>query len=172
MEILIGGLLLVALMVYTSTRIKKSAAMAFERETVETDDFSLTKPEGFLYLLNGDPGFAFQAYSKKLGKDDTSNQRQATIEMVIIKDKAFAAVCAAARQSGRLITEKKFQFDEMHVASMAVERERDELELIDHYWVAEAPKGVFEMKTSVLKAYDEEYLSKISEMEESISIKK
>ena len=48
MEILIIGSLIVALMVYASTKIKRSAAQAFEEETIETDEFYLVKPEGFL----------------------------------------------------------------------------------------------------------------------------
>ncbi|MGH7250008.1 MAG: hypothetical protein ACREGC_03470 [Minisyncoccia bacterium] len=172
MEILIAGLLLVALMVYASTRIKRTAAEAFEQETVETDDFSLIKPEGFLYVINGDPAFAFQAYSREFGIDDASNQRKATSEIVMIYDRPFSAVCEAARKSGKLIAEKKFQFDEMHVVSMTVGQEKEGQDLVVHHWIADGPKGVFEMKTSVLKAHDEEYLSKINQMEESISIKK
>lgn len=37
-----------ALMVYVSTRIKKSAAAAFAREDITTKTFSFTKPEGFI----------------------------------------------------------------------------------------------------------------------------
>ncbi|MFN0277719.1 MAG: hypothetical protein ACKVRN_03860 [Pyrinomonadaceae bacterium] len=68
MEILIPGLILVALMVYASTRIKKTAAAAFEQETIETDEFIIQKPEGFLHNLNGDPKFVFEAYSREYSK--------------------------------------------------------------------------------------------------------
>src|SRR5687767_8261126 len=53
MELLIPGLILVALMVYASTRIKRTAAAAFDRETVDTEDFIIQKPEGFLHNLHG-----------------------------------------------------------------------------------------------------------------------
>ena len=59
MEILIPGLILVALMVYVSTKIKKNAVDAFGEETITTDDFVLIKPEGFLHNLNGDPALLF-----------------------------------------------------------------------------------------------------------------
>ena len=42
MEIFIVGVAVVALMVYVSTKIKRSAAAAFEREEIEEEDFSLT----------------------------------------------------------------------------------------------------------------------------------
>ena len=55
-------------MVWASTRIKKTAAAAFEAETVETDDFVIKKSDGFLNVINGDPKYAFEAYSKEIGR--------------------------------------------------------------------------------------------------------
>ena len=63
MEILIVGLILVGFMVYASTRIKRTAAEAFDAETVESDDFTIEKPAGFLHVLNGDAALSFEAYS-------------------------------------------------------------------------------------------------------------
>src|SRR5262245_36415410 len=70
MELLITGMIRVALMVYASARIKKSAAMAYDEELIDTDEFSITKPEGFIIPTNGDGRFAFAAYSKEFGTDD------------------------------------------------------------------------------------------------------
>ena len=81
MELLIPGLILVALMVWASTRIKKNAAAAFDAETVETDEFVIRKPEGFLHVLNDDSGLAFRAYSKEFGKIGDKEVRRATIEI-------------------------------------------------------------------------------------------
>jgi hypothetical protein len=67
LTIVILGLILVALMVYTSTRIKRSAAAAFAAETVETDDFIIQKPDGFLNVIDPEPPHAFEAYSKGFG---------------------------------------------------------------------------------------------------------
>src|SRR5687767_13384680 len=78
MEILIPGLILVALMIYASTRIKKSAAMAFESETVETEAFVIVKPTGFLNVIGGDPRYAFEAYTKDFGPGSLSDIRKAT----------------------------------------------------------------------------------------------
>jgi hypothetical protein len=75
MELLIPGLILVALMVYASTRIKKTAAAAFEAETVETDHFTFEKPEGLLLVLNGDPALDAEGYSKEYGEGDEASQR-------------------------------------------------------------------------------------------------
>ncbi|MDI1240672.1 MAG: hypothetical protein PSX80_01965 [bacterium] len=81
MELLIPGLILVALMVWASTRIKKNAAAAFDAETVENDLFLIRKPEGFLHVLNDDSGLAFRSYSKEFGKVGDKDVRRATIEI-------------------------------------------------------------------------------------------
>lgn len=81
MELLIPGLILVAFMVWASTRIKKNAAAAFDAETVETDEFSIRKPEGFLHVLNDKSGLAFRSYSKQFGKVGNREVRKATIEI-------------------------------------------------------------------------------------------
>lgn len=81
MELLIPGLILVGLMIWASTRIKKSAAAAFDAETVDTDQFVIRKPEGFLHVLNDDTGLAFRAYSKEFGKVGNKDVRRATIEI-------------------------------------------------------------------------------------------
>lgn len=94
MELLIPGLILVALMVYASTRIKRAAAKAFEAETIEADSFVIEKPVGFLNVLNGDPGYAFQAYSKDFGTGETQDLRQATAMLTVTPladDDGFAA---------------------------------------------------------------------------------
>jgi hypothetical protein len=83
MELLIPGLALVALMVWASTRIKKNAAAAFDAETVETDEFTIRKPEGFLHVLNDESGLAFRSYSKEFGKIGDREVRRATIEIVL-----------------------------------------------------------------------------------------
>ena len=84
MELLIPGLILVALMVYASTRIKKTAAQAFEPETIETDEFVIEKPEGFLHVINGDPKYAFEAYSKEYGSAGAEEVRQGTARLHLL----------------------------------------------------------------------------------------
>jgi len=83
MELLIPGLILVALMVYVSTRIKRTAAEAFAEERVETDDFIITKPEGFIIPTGSPSNFAFAAYSKDFGTDDADEIRQVSAELMI-----------------------------------------------------------------------------------------
>jgi hypothetical protein len=83
MELLIPGLILVGLMVYASTRIKRNAAQAFEQETIETAEYTLTKPAGMLQVINGDPGLAFEAYSKEIGTVGRKDFRMVTATILI-----------------------------------------------------------------------------------------
>ena len=62
MELLIPGLALVALMVWASTRIKRTAADAFAPEVIDTPEFSIKKPEGWLSIAV--PTLPFEAYTK------------------------------------------------------------------------------------------------------------
>ena len=83
MELAIPGLIIVALMVYASTKIKRMSAEAFAAEVVEGDKFVIEKPQGFLHVLNGDPQLAFEAYSKEFGKEHAEKIRQARFELRI-----------------------------------------------------------------------------------------
>lgn len=73
-------------MVYASTRIKRSAAAAFDAETIETDDFIIKKPEGFLTVLNGDRDYAFESYSKEFGGEGAENFRRGTAHLRVLPD--------------------------------------------------------------------------------------
>lgn len=81
MELLIPGLILVALMAYASTKIKRLAKEAYEPETIEVDQFLIDKPEGILHVLNGDTKYLFEAYSKGFGVDTAGKIRLARFEM-------------------------------------------------------------------------------------------
>src|ERR1044072_6257842 len=89
MEILIIGIVVVALMAYVSTKIKKSAARAFEPETIETDEFIIVKPEGFINPINDESAFAFEAYSKEFGTGDAKNLRQAEMFVSVFSKQDF-----------------------------------------------------------------------------------
>lgn len=173
MEILIGGIILVALMVYASTRIKRTAAQAFDPELVETDDFSLLKPEGFLHLINGaDPAFAFQAYSKEFGRDDAENVRKATIDMRILADISFEEACDEAKVGGTSLIERKgLEVSGFRAWSIEAETEKDERELVVHSLIVDAPGKIFVLRSSVLKEHNNEFLRKIDEMEDSLETK-
>lgn len=100
MEILIIGGILVALMAYVSTRIKKSAASAYEPEKIETAEFALVKPEGFIVPVGTASAFAFEAYTKDFGEsDETEKLRRAQANLRISAGENFAVYCERAKQT-------------------------------------------------------------------------
>lgn len=85
MEFLIPGLALVALMVYVSTRIKKSAAAAYDTEMIETDYFTIQKPDGFIAIAEPSPPLLFDAHSKEFGEGDRQDEHlvRATVRLEV-----------------------------------------------------------------------------------------
>jgi hypothetical protein len=150
MEILIVGVILVALMAYVSTRIKRSAAEAFERERIETDDFTLVKPDGFLHPLNSDSvDYAFEAYSKEFGRsDETAKLRQARA-VVKVYDVFDGKIGSVVEEEA--VTEK----------GAAIKKFRKVLKNGKFY----------ELEISVLKEHRDEYAGRVEEMLESFNLK-
>jgi hypothetical protein len=98
MELLIPGLILVALMAWASTKIKKRAADAFEAETVETDDYVIRKPEGFLHVI-GATDHELSAYSRELAEGDDAKMRRATIEIDVLPATELSVAADAIRSA-------------------------------------------------------------------------
>src|SRR6187402_2381934 len=101
MELLIPGLILVALMVYASTRIKKTAAQALEPESIDTDVFEIEKPDGFLSVINGDPELEFEAYSREWGSDGAESIRQARAEIRILENSNLDAAASKVKSEAK-----------------------------------------------------------------------
>ncbi len=73
MEILIVGVIIVAIMAYASTKIKNAAKQAYEQELIETAEFRIVKPEGFIIPVKENLELEFEANSKDFGEDDAEN---------------------------------------------------------------------------------------------------
>lgn len=155
MEILILGVLLVALMAYVSTRIKKSAAQAYEKEVIETADFSLVKPEGFLHPLNNDSEYAFEAYSKEFGEEGAAAKIRRSRARVKIYDRLPAGDGAAAT-----IGDSVSEIEEIE-NGVPVRIFRKILK----------NGGTFELEVSVLREYEDHFSDKIKEMLDSFRLK-
>ncbi|MEO6333979.1 MAG: hypothetical protein ABIO91_03270 [Pyrinomonadaceae bacterium] len=167
MELLIPGLLLVALMVWASTKIKKQASDAFEAEFVETDNYSLQKPDGFLHVLGTDEHELF-AYSKDFGKADSSGTRQATIEIDVFPSISLTAVrdtveSAAARSEVTIETAK---FSELNTEESA-----NEMAVSAFYKIVAAQGRTYRVRFAVLPEYLDDYRPRIGEAFDSFIIK-
>jgi hypothetical protein len=148
MEILIPGLILVALMVYVSTRIKRSAAGAYEEERIETDEFSITKPAGFIIIEDEVADVRFAAYSKDYGTDEADNIRQVTSQLRIHRGRSLEQISVSIREAASRI------IDERHLAGLSsvieAESEHNRSSIETEYHLTQKGADTFEFSVSAL----------------------
>ena len=152
MEILVPGLILVALMFWASTKIKKKAAAAYDDETVETDKFIIEKPEGFISPAYPDDGLIFAAYSKEFGRDRTSDLRQAELEVRLL----------GTATPQQISTGVSTEVAEVPSAS------GDRAEFVRK---VPSSEGMFELRGRVLVDHRQEFVRKLKEMMQSFTVK-
>jgi hypothetical protein len=167
MEILIIGVVIVALMAYVSTRIKKSAASAFERETIETDEFFVVKPEGFIHPLRDKSEFAFEAYSKEFGQgEETGKLYKAQATLRVSTDADFGAYVERA----------KSEFDEISseektgTQTVLLKGESGSETQVFRKIVAQNGK-VYDLRAAFLNEARDEYSEKTDELIKSFRVK-
>ncbi len=86
MEIWIIGGIIVALMIYASTKIKRLAASAFEREEIDAGDFAIIKPEGFICPV--ETPYPFEAHTKEFGEAEESEEMRRAWATITVGDTA------------------------------------------------------------------------------------
>lgn len=174
MEILIIGVLFVALMVFVSTKIKKSAARAFEREEIETADFRLSKPDNLMHPLREKSEYAFEAYSKDFGDGDARSIWRAHALLRTIPGSDSAAVRAEIREEAdRVVADGKAGEDSGTYLLETLRTPEDE-HLRHEFWkIVEDRKNdrIYQLRVSVLEAHLEQYAEKAREMIESFRLK-
>lgn len=172
MELLIPGLILVAIMVWASTRIKRSAAAAFEEELIETEDLVITKPDGFLHVLNDDSGLLFRAYSKEFGKIGRRDLRQANIEIERHTAISLEEVIEAARIGAESFEAEPAFIDNgekaINARSVRV-RDGAEFEMLHKFVVRGS--DVIEARGGAMSEYEEAQIPKIESMLASMRLK-
>jgi hypothetical protein len=176
MEIFIIGVFVVALMVYVSTRIKKSAAQAYEPETIYAEDFTIKKPAGFINPINDDSPFAFEAYTKDFGTDDAKDFRQARARLRRISDSSFDAVCKSAKQSAGKILWKNFSENPsqgQRVFLLETEGNENNVPTFTFWKIIESKerRKIYELQVSVLQEYKTKFADELAEMIESFAVK-
>ena len=168
MEILILGLILVALMVYVSTRIKRSAADAYEKETVETDEFSINKPEGFIILNGSDREVIFAAYSKDYGTGESDPFRRVSAELRRHDDRTVDEVRTALLENTELV-------DEQHLAGgitvIETRSSTDGVSFENEYRLSERNGKVYELRVTALSETKADDQKNIDEMLASFELK-
>jgi hypothetical protein len=165
MELLIPGLILVALMVWVSTKIKKRAAEAFEPETIETENYTLQKPDGFLHVIDS-PDHDFEAYSKEFDEGDF-RLRRSKIEVDVLRDTNLEAAGDDIRANaiGASLT------GDGSTCHLECEETANENEFRVFYKLVDTPRGIYRLRFAVLSRHADDYLDKIDHTLESFTIK-
>ncbi len=176
MEILIIGGVLVLIMIVVSTKIKKSAATAFEPEIVEEEDFIIEKASGFLYPLRDEPDFPFEAYSKFYGERSTRNIWRARIRLRISDGLNFQKLVKEIKSSGeKFISQKNFDDipEDQRGTIIRTEKTENEIDYKILRKIVQSKKQskTYELKTTILEPYGDEYTEKACEMMESFEVK-
>ena len=172
MEILIPGLILVGLMVWLSTRIKRNASAAFDAERVETDELVVDKPAGLLHVLNDKSGLLFRAYSKDFGTIGRREIRQATIEVERHAGIKLDDVIASVKAASESFRAEPIYMDRGERALNAHSvRTRDGAELeIVHKFVTRGP-DVIEARGEVLAEHKEAHSDQIASAIDTLQVK-
>jgi hypothetical protein len=171
MEFLIPGLILVALMVYASTKIKKSAAAAFEAERIETRDFIVEKPEGFLNALNRDASLELDIYSRDFGKGPAAGFRAVSAEVRIYSKRKPDQIAAAIAETVDVRSKIKEVIDGRKYLVIEARSDENEVEFRELYKLADRNGGVFEFRLKALKEIDSEIARKADLMFASFEVK-
>lgn len=171
MEILFIGLILVALMVYASTRIKRVAAEAFDPERVETDDFIIEKPEGFLNVINRDASLEFDAYSKEFGADHAASFRAARAELRIRSGQTMKEVADTLLGKLKVITDLSEIVDGRKYRVIEGESVEKGVGFREVYKIGEKDGRVFEMKLKMVENTDPDIIKRAELMLASFEIK-
>ena len=171
LAILIPGLIIVALMVWASTRIKRIAAAAFEAETIETDDFIIQKPEGFLNNLNGDPKYAFEAYSKEFGTDAT-DIRQGRVQLTVTDDAGIEQIIGGLSDGGvEIVDDVSEVIGPTRYRLIETKRDENGCDLYVTYKIAEKGSQVYLLETVRLAETSDEFTRKIEAFANSFELK-
>jgi len=172
MELLIPGLILVALMVYASTRIKRTAAAAFEAETVETDEFIMQKPAGFLHVIGGDAKYAFETYSKDFGASGADDTRRATATLRIDRDRTVDHVLADRMpKEATVIDDITEIIDEVRYRVVETEWSENEIEFSGIHKLAEHGGKVYDLEARMLRDTTGETAAGIETIVDSFRVK-
>lgn len=176
MEIFIIGLIVVAIMAFVSTKIKKVAARAFEPETIEKDEFRIFKPEGLMSPLSENSRYPFEARSRECGEQRGSrNIWRAHAYLTVDTGLNFKAECKKAKESVDKILSERI-LDETggeRVCLIESEKIEDEVQMIEFRKIIESrkQKKTYDLRISVLQPYREAYIHKINDMTSSFKLK-
>lgn len=175
MEILIIGGILVIIMAAVSTIIKKSAATAYEAEIIEKEEFSLEKPDGFLYPLRDKSEFLFEAYSKDYGHKHTRNIWRARTRLRTYKGLNLHKLRSTIENGAEtIVSEKTFDGITKNQKGIIIKttKTKDDVNYKVFRKIIESinRNKTYELRTTILETYGKEYMERICKMMKSFVV--
>ena len=170
MELLIPGLILVALMAYASTRLKKATARALEPEDVVSDEFSIAKPAGFINVVTPDDDLLFQAYTKEYA-DSAPNTRKAAATIRAIENVNLGQVVQELKQSSGFVSSKPESDAAGSPVTVRVDRVEDGVTFHRTIKLIQKDDRVYRLQFDVPEGEQDEFLVAGREMIESFELK-
>jgi len=170
MEILIIGILVVALMVWASTRIKRNAAAAFDAETIETDRFTLQKPDGWLSKVEPKEPYLFEGYSRDFGEEPNQGHRLGTA--VIEASHGDGDEVARERTAHAEITEDiREVVGGKHYRVIQLSKSGEDVDEVEWLKLATDNGRVYTLRVTALAETTDEFRRNIESMVDSFEIK-
>ena len=170
MEILIVGVILVALMAWASTRIKRNAAAAFEAETIETGEFTLKKPDGWLSVVDPREPYIFEGYTKDLGSKPNENIRLGTAA-IEVSNAAIDDVVTETIAGAEITDDIREVINERHYRIVELTRTEDDIDRIEWLKFAEANGSVYTFRIKALAEATVEFRRDVGSMLDSFELK-
>lgn len=168
--------LFIAVLLFISSRIRRAANTAFEPETIETGEFKINKPEGFLHPLNNDSGYPFEAYSREVGEKGAGRLRKSLVKLTVQNGLIFKKARDSAKRSADNIYAETILDNPprgQKICLLEGEKTEDNFKrLVFHKIVESKNQGkTYDLEVSVLEANEDEYIGRASELINSFTVK-
>ena len=169
-------LLFITVLLFISSRIRRVANRAFDPEIIETPEFKINKPEGYLHPLNNDSGLPFEAYSRELGEKGGGRLRKSLVKMSVNDGLNFSKVLKSAKQNAdniysETIPEKVPQGQK--ICLLEGYKTEDDIKRAVFHKIVESrnQNKTYNLEVTVLEANEDEYIPKASELINSFTVK-
>jgi hypothetical protein len=165
-------IIFITILLSISSRVRKAASRAFEREEVETNEFFLVKPEGLINPISDKSKFAFEAFSKDFGKGDAEDLKQAQVFVSVFPGANFAAVWDDTKKAaGEILSEELAETEK--ICLIKSEETLENATAYNFYKIigSDARQKIYVLKISVLQEALEDYRDRIDETLESFRSK-
>jgi hypothetical protein len=170
MELLIPGLILVALMVWASTKIKRSAAAAYEQETVATAEFTILKPDGFIIPVNDESPYLFEARTKEYETVDRESLPQASAVVTKHVGETFEEVCEGIKASAVRVISEDIHLEGSRVCVIEAEESENGVTYATRFKVLESTGEIMVLRVRTVGEQSDDTSRKIDEIVRSFAV--